>query len=180
MCYSGSMKESAYRSVPFLYGRLSWSSHTGLASCRSSCAHSGKAGEDGMDEWEVEFAKLYVQHKGKPGWTYKKMAVLAGYPGKEETAAASVSRLLKTVKFKDILTELKEKIKDHAAEKMFILSAEQRREILSKIASDTEERTQQRISAIDVLNKMDGEYLNKTELSGGVEYVLNWGNGPGA
>lgn len=139
-----------------------------------------KGGEDGVDEWEVEFAKLYVQHKGKPGWTYKKMAVLAGYPGKEETAAASVSRLLKTVKFKDILTELKEKIKDHAAEKMFILSAEQRREILSKIASDTEERTQQRISAIDVLNKMDGEYLNKTELSGGVEYVLNWGNGPGA
>ena len=151
-----------------------------VTSCPGQLRPAGKVGEDGVDEWEVEFAKLYVQHKGKPGWTYKKMAVLAGYPGKEETAAASVSRLLKTVKFKTVLTELKNKVADKAEEKKFILSVSERKEILSKIACDKEERTQQRISAIDVLNKMDGEYLNKTELSGGVEYVLNWGNGPGA
>ena len=133
-----------------------------------------------MKEWESEFAKIYAQHKGQVGWTHKKMAVLAGYPGDENTAAAAVSRLLKTVKFKNILTELKNKVKDKTADKKFILSVSERKEILSKIACDAEERTQQRISAIDVLNKMDGEYLNKTELSGGVEYVLNWGNGPGA
>ena len=129
-----------------------------------------------MKDWEVEFAKLYAQHKGKAGWTHKKMAILAGFPGKESCADNAVSRLLKSAKFKEFLAEIKPKEEDTA----FILSVQQRKELLSRIASDTEERTQQRISAIDVLNKMDGEYLNKTELSGGVEYVLNWGNGPGA
>ena len=175
MCYSGSTKESAYRSVPFLYGRLSGRYATGQTSCRGRCAHSGKVVRT-VKDWEVEFAKLYAQHKGKAGWTNKKMAVLAGYPGDDKSASMAVSRLIKSDKFKKFLSEIKPKEDDTA----FILSVQQRKELLSRIASDTEERTQQRISAIDVLNKMDGEYLNKTELSGGVEYVLNWGNGPGA
>ena len=130
-----------------------------------------------MKDWEIEFAKLYVQHKGKSGWTNKKMAVLAGYPGDESSIYMATSRLIRSDKFKKFLSEIKPKEKKDDA---FILTVQQRKELLSRIASDTEERTQQRISAIDVLNKMDGEYLNKTELSGGVEYVLNWGNGPGA
>ncbi len=38
--------------------------------------------------------------------------------------------------------------------------------VLSDIAADGNEKTEARIKAIDTLNKMDGEYTGKLELSG--------------
>lgn len=54
-----------------------------------------------------------------------------------------------------------------------ILDATQRREILTQIAQDEESTKQDKIKAIDTLNKMDGVYLNRTEISGAVPVVIN-------
>ena len=53
-----------------------------------------------------------------------------------------------------------------------ILDAKKRREILSNIATDSESTKQDVIKAIDTLNKMDGAYLNRTEITGGLPVVI--------
>jgi phage terminase small subunit len=50
--------------------------------------------------------------------------------------------------------------------KLRILNAEERQHILSSIAADKKNLNVDRIRAIDTLNKMFGEYLNRTELTG--------------
>ena len=56
---------------------------------------------------------------------------------------------------------MSDKLKDER-----IISAKDRQVILSDIAKSDEELTPDRIRAIDTLNKMTGEYLNKVEVSG--------------
>lgn len=56
---------------------------------------------------------------------------------------------------------LSEKIKDER-----IMTAKDRQVMLSDIAKDEENEPGDRIRAIDTLNKMTGEYLNKVEVSG--------------
>lgn len=53
-----------------------------------------------------------------------------------------------------------------------ILDVVKRREILSQIATDNESTKQDKIKAIDTLNKMDCTYVNKTEISGAVPVVI--------
>ena len=58
-------------------------------------------------------------------------------------------------------SELQEEAKDNA-----IMKRKDRMIVLSDIAADGNEKTEARIKAIDTLNKMDGEYTGKLELSG--------------
>ncbi len=44
-----------------------------------------------------------------------------------------------------------------------IMDAKDRRELLSKLARDEAEKTENRVKCIDTLNKMDGEYVQKIE-----------------
>lgn len=57
-----------------------------------------------------------------------------------------------------------------------IMSAEERQEMLSNLARNGELTPVDRIKAIDTLNKMTGEYVTKTELTGaeGGPLVMQW------
>lgn len=59
-----------------------------------------------------------------------------------------------------------------------VLSYQEKREWIANRLRDPEERSDIKAKLVDLDNKMEGVYTNKTELSGGIEYVLNWGDGP--
>ncbi len=87
---------------------------------------------------------------------------------KEETAMASASRLLRNVKVKEYIQELQEELKSKA-----IMTAQERMEWLSKVVKgdikhtsydgngnfyENEAYISDKMKAIDILNKMDGNY----------------------
>lgn len=98
---------------------------------------------------------------------------------KEETAMAAASRLLRNVKVIEYITELQEELKEKA-----IMSAEERMRWLTKVVNgdikhtsydgngnsyENEAYISDKMKAIDIMNKMDGEYVNKLELSNNQE-----------
>lgn len=86
-------------------------------------------------------------------------AIKAGYS--EKTARKIGSRLLTYVDVKKRIGELGKA----GEEKAFLTIAEKRR-ILQSIASDPNERKDNVMKAIDLDNKMEGVYINRTELTG--------------
>jgi phage terminase small subunit len=72
-------------------------------------------------------------------------------------------------------TRIAEYIASHAqkAHELCILTAMKRQSILSDIAENTKLLTADRIRAIDTLNKMTGEYLNRMEISGAVPIIID-------
>ena len=60
------------------------------------------------------------------------------------------------VRYEELIDESKNKA---------ILSRIDRMMILTEIAGDDQEKPDSRMKAIDLLNKMDGEYINKLELT---------------
>jgi phage terminase small subunit len=103
------------------------------------------------------FAEIYAE-KGN----VVRSAIAAGYS--ENYANARAHELLENVGVAELVKEISDKIKDKR-----ILSAKDRQLILSEIASNTENEPVDRIRAIDTLNKMTGEYLNKLEVSGSLK-----------
>lgn len=86
---------------------------------------------------------------------------------KDNTVDSKASDLLKNGDFGKVLeryNELLEEAKDHA-----IMDRKDRMVKLSRIAQNVVEETKDQIKAIDTLNKMDGTYTNKIELSGTVQ-----------
>lgn len=86
---------------------------------------------------------------------------------KDSTVDSKASDLLKNGDFGKVLeryNELLEEAKDHA-----IMDRKDRMVKLSRIAQNVVEETKDQIKAIDTLNKMDGTYTNKIELSGTVQ-----------
>lgn len=69
------------------------------------------------------------------------------------------------------IAEYIKKLSEKARSKR-ILSASERQEILSDLARNTAEFAADRIRAIDTLNKMTGEYISRTELSGDLGVVI--------
>lgn len=49
-----------------------------------------------------------------------------------------------------------------------IMTATQRKEWLTELIQNADEETKDRLKALDILNKMDGEYTEKVELNGKV------------
>lgn len=80
---------------------------------------------------------------------------------KDATVDNKASALYRTDEIKARYKELVEEAKDEA-----IMQRKDRMVLLSDIARSTYEKTDSRIKAIDTLNKMDGEYINKVEISG--------------
>lgn len=101
-----------------------------------------------------KFAEYYVQS----GNTVQS-AIKAGYS--ENYANANACKLLENVRVSEYIRELSEKLKDKR-----ILTAKDRQVMLSDMASDLTSELSDRIRAIDMLNKMTGEYLQKVEVSG--------------
>jgi phage terminase small subunit len=111
----------------------------------------------------VEFVRC-----GNNAEAYKK----AGYKVKSDKAAAvCATKLLKKANIQARIAELR---KEFASSK--IMDAAERRELLTQFARDEETAKPDRLKAMDLLNKMDGVYINKTQVSGadGAPLVFRW------
>ena len=104
-----------------------------------------------MNERQKKFAELYAQS----GNTVQS-AIGAGYS--VNYANARAYEMLENVGVAEYIRELNEK-----AQKKRILTAAERQAILTEIAVNVCEKPQDRIKAIDTLNKMTGEYITKIE-----------------
>lgn len=103
---------------------------------------------------QKKFAEYYVQ-SGNAAESARK----AGYS--ETYAEHRTDEMLRKVEVAEYIKQLSDKLKDER-----IISAKDRQIILSDIAKSKKEFASDRIRAIDTLNKMTGEYLNKVEVSG--------------
>lgn len=100
---------------------------------------------------QKKFAELYAQS----GNTVQS-AIGAGYS--ENYANANACKLLENVRVSQYIRELTEKSQNER-----IMTARERQAMLSDIARNEHEKTQDRVKAIDTLNKMTGEYVTKIE-----------------
>jgi phage terminase small subunit len=109
-----------------------------------------------MNARQKKFAEYYAQC----GNTVQS-AIKAGYS--EAYANSTACKLLENARVAEYLKSLSEK-----ASKERILTAIERQAMLSDIAKKEYENQSDRIKAIDTLNKMTGEYIDRVELSGEV------------
>ena len=86
-------------------------------------------------------------------------AIKAGY--KEKNARFIGSENLTKANIKKYIEELQEKAKGNR-----IMTAIERREFLTSMIKDGAVKDTDRLKALDILNKMDGEYTQKLEVKG--------------
>lgn len=106
---------------------------------------------------QKKFAEFYAQSGNA-----SESARQAGYSAKYINS--NVQKLLRNTAITKYIKELNEKQQQDR-----IITAKERQAILSDIAKNEEETPSDRIRAIDTLNKMTGEYLNKVEVSGSLQ-----------
>lgn len=82
---------------------------------------------------------------------------------KDETVDSKASVLAKNEKVLERLRELAEKSTTEA-----VMNATQRKEWLTQIIRSQDEKTQDKLKAVDILNRMDGEYIEKVQVNGQV------------
>ncbi len=102
-----------------------------------------------MNERQKKFAEYYAQ-SGNAAESARK----AGYSAKY--ANTNATKLLQNTTISEYIKELAEKAQDER-----IISAKDRQVLLSDIARNDELDPNDRIKAIDTLNKMTGEYIVK-------------------
>lgn len=100
--------------------------------------------------------KKFAEYYAASGSIYHS-AIKAGYS--ENYARTGAAKMLENVSIAEYIHELQLGPRNDR-----ILSATKRQEILSDIATSRAE-PQDRIKAIDVLNKMTGEYINRLDVS---------------
>ena len=88
-------------------------------------------------------------------------AIKAGY--KEKYAGVNADKLLKNTNIQKYIEELQEKAKSSR-----IMTAIERREFLTSMIKDGAVKDTDRLKAVDILNKMDGEYTQKVEVNGNI------------
>ena len=88
-------------------------------------------------------------------------AIKAGYS--EKYTNKNVSKIRQNTAVQEYIKELQEKAKTSR-----IMTAVERREFLTEVIKNGNEQVQDRLKALDILNKMDGEYIEKMQLSGQV------------
>ena len=88
-------------------------------------------------------------------------AIKAGY--KEKYAGVNTDKLLKNTNIQKYIEELQEKAKGNR-----IMTAIERREFLTSMIKDGAVKDTDRLKALDILNKMDGEYTQKVEVNGNI------------
>lgn len=107
--------------------------------------------KDKLNARQKKFAEYYVQSGNAA-----ESAVKAGYSAKY--ANTNASKLLQNTTIANYIRELSEKLKDER-----IMTAKDRQVLLSDIARDDENEPNDRIKAVDTLNKMTGEYTVKVD-----------------
>lgn len=76
----------------------------------------------------------------------------------DKTIHEAASRLMKNDKVLARLNELREQLV-----KPSIMSAQKRLEWLTEVITDAYEKTENKLKAADIMNKMQGEYIQKVE-----------------
>ena len=110
-----------------------------------------------MKELQERFCIEFVK-SGNASRAYK----AAGYKAdNDDSVRAAAAKLLTKDNIKKRIAELREKISSSK-----IMDAQERRELMTKIAKNKKTSNTDRLKAIDLLNKMDGVYINKTQISG--------------
>lgn len=104
-----------------------------------------------LNERQKKFAEYYAQCGNAA-----ESALKAGYS--ESYATHRTDEMLRNVEIAEYIKELTEKAQDAR-----IMTAKERQITLSDMAKDVGNAPTDRIKAIDVLNKMTGEYLVKVE-----------------
>ncbi len=93
----------------------------------------------------------------------QRQAYIEAYPNaakwKDESVDAKACYLLKTDKVQKRYQELLKKAEDEA-----IMSAVERKRFLTGVIKGEKISTSDRLKALDLLNKMDGQYIDKVEL----------------
>lgn len=116
-----------------------------------------------LTERQEKFCLEYIK-LGNATAAYK----ASGYTAKNDKSIWAAScRLLRNHNVEARIAELQAKVRN---DKMMDIA--ERREKLAEIARDEESTKQDVIKAIDTLNKMDGAYLNRTEITGGLPVVI--------
>ena len=90
-------------------------------------------------------------------------AIKAGYS--ERTAKSIGQRLLTFVNIKKRIEELSQKI----ANNNNIMTAKERQEYLTKLINSDDVKVSDKLKALDILNKMTGEYTQKVEVNGEIK-----------
>ena len=86
----------------------------------------------------------------------------------DKTVHEKASLLAGQDKVRARLAELRDKL---ANEK--IMSAQKRMEWLTEVVHDVHEKTENRLKALDTLNKMDGQYVQRVEAEVQTETTIN-------
>lgn len=86
----------------------------------------------------------------------------------DKTVHEKASLLASQDKVRARLSELRDKL---ANEK--IMSAQKRLEWLTEVIKDTHEKTENKLKALDIMNKMDGEYVQKIAAEVQTETTIN-------
>lgn len=102
----------------------------------------------------------------------QRKAYRAAFPSskkwKDSTVDSRASELYNTSEILGRLKELKEEAADDS-----ILSVIERKKWLSGIIESFDERTENKLKALDLLNKMDGEYTTKIEADVNTDMNIN-------
>lgn len=111
--------------------------------------------------------KKYCQNRAK-GLTQRESYLKAGYSnkGNGQTLDSNACRLEKIEKIQEKIAELQYK-----ADNGCILSTEQRKQALTEIYLDTSKSDKDRLKAIDLLNRMSGDYIDKKEINATIQGI---------
>ena len=102
--------------------------------------------------------ELFIQEYIKTG-NATSSAIKAGYS--KRTAKSIGQRLLTFVDIKKKIDELSQKVANNN-----IMTAKERQEYLSKLINSDNVKVSDKLKALDILNKMTGEYIQKVEVNG--------------
>lgn len=118
-----------------------------------------------MNNNQRTFAQEYVKNGNNGTKAYMKAYPDCTY----ETAMANASDLLRNTKVKEYIESLQAEIEDKA-----IMSAKERMEWLTKVVTgeiDEKIYMSDKLKSIDILNKMDGNYVTKVEGNIGITNI---------
>ena len=102
--------------------------------------------------------ELFIQEYIKTG-NATNSAIKAGYS--KRTAKSIGQRLLTFVDIKKRIEELSQKVACNN-----IMTAKERQEYLTKLINSEDVKVSDKLKALDILNKMTGEYIQKVEVNG--------------
>lgn len=127
-----------------------------------------------MNQKYEAFCVAFVNNGDNAAEAYR----AAGYKARtQHSAEASASRLLKNAEVNARIAELKAKIRNVSDKKM-VMNATAKREMLAGIMNNPNVSVSDRLKACDIDNKMAGEYVTKTQLSGTdggpIVYNVHW------